>query len=152
MLTKPNRYRIEIINPTYHIIEVNGQGAKNFITPDTKTGIPKLYVVKDGKDICYVGITSQSMSARFRTGFQEEGHYGYHGYKWKDKLKEADVLIWHFIDQTSIIVEAIEGELVYFIREKTGEWPKYQMEIHFHHEVTEEERQIARLILDSLFD
>ncbi|MDO8578754.1 MAG: hypothetical protein Q7R50_06200 [Dehalococcoidales bacterium] len=44
-------------------------------------------------------------------------------------------------------VEAIEGELVYYIREKTGKWPKYQMEIHFHSDVTEGESQIARSIL-----
>ncbi len=74
-------------------------------------------------------------------------NYGYHGYKWKDQLKEAELLVWHCSDQTSSHAEAIEAELVYYIRKKTGKWPKYQMEIHFHG-ASEEERRIAKSILD----
>jgi len=48
-------------------------------------------------------------------------------------------------------MEAIEAELVYFIREKTGNWPKYQMEIHFHR-ASEEEKQIAMSIRGQLLD
>lgn len=29
------------------------------------------------------------------------------------------------------VIEAIEGELVYLIRNKFGYWPKFQNEIHF---------------------
>ncbi len=36
------------------------------MAPATKSGIQKLYVVKDGNDICYVGITSQPMSSRHK--------------------------------------------------------------------------------------
>jgi hypothetical protein len=28
-------------------------------------------------------------------------------------------------------IEAIEGELVFLIRQRTGDWPRYQNEIHF---------------------
>ena len=59
MVARCNTYKIEIIDSLYHCIEVNGQETSHFIAPDTKSGIQKLYVVKDGKDICYVGITSQ---------------------------------------------------------------------------------------------
>ncbi len=151
MVAKYNRYKIEIIDSFYHCIEVNGRVTSHFIAPDTKSGIQKLYVVKDGKDICYVGVTSQPMSSRLRGGFKDDGHYGYHGYKWKDQLKGAELLVWHFPDQTSAHVEAIEAELVYYIRKKTGKWPKYQMEIHFHG-ASEEERQTAMSILDQCLE
>jgi len=147
-----NRYRIQIVNSACCCLEINGQKISHFVAPDTKAGIQKLYVVKDGRDICYVGITSQSISSRLRTGVVDNGHYGYHGYKWKDKLKKAELLIWIFPDKTKANnVEAIEAELVYYIREKTGNWPKYQMEIHFHR-ASESEKQIAKSILSQLLD
>ena len=96
-----------------------------------------------------MGITSQAMSSRLRGGFIDNGHYGYHGYKWKDEIKQAELLVWSFVDKTKDCVEAIEAELVYYIRNETGNWPKYQMEIHFH-EASEEERQVARYILNIL--
>jgi len=146
--SKFNRYRIQIAGSGCCCIEVNGQQTTHFIAPDTKPGIQKLYVVKDSRDICYVGITSQPMSSRLRIGFIDDGHYGYHGYKWKDKLKQAELLVWTFPDIAKDSIEAIEAELVYYIREKTGSWPKYQMEIHFH-EASEAERQVAKSILDT---
>jgi hypothetical protein len=143
-LNSYNSYKLNKSLSGFLPVEVNGEKIEHFISPDTKP-VPKLYVVKNNRDICYVGITSQSISSRLRIGFIDNGHYGYHGYKWKDKIDQADLLIWAF--DKGINIEAIEAELVFFIREKTGKWPKYQMEIHFHHEVTEIERQIARSIL-----
>jgi len=147
-VNKFNRYKIQIVDSACRCIEVNGQQTTHFVAPDTEPGIQKLYVVKNGKDICYVGITSQPISSRLRIGFIDDGHYGYHGYKWKDKLKQAELLVWAFPDMAKDSIEAIEAELVYYIREKTGSWPKYQMEIHFH-EAPEDERQIAKSILDT---
>lgn len=146
MINKFNRYRIRIIDSACRCIEVNGQQITHFVAPDTESGIQKLYVVEDGKQICYVGITSQPMSSRLRIGFIDDGHYGYHGYKWKDKLKHAELLVWAFPDRAKGSVEAIEAELVYYIREKTGSWPKYQMEIHFH-KASKSEMHVARSIL-----
>jgi hypothetical protein len=146
VVNKFNRYKIRIVDSVCRCIEVNGQQTTHFIAPDTKSGIQKLYVVKHGKDICYVGITSQPISSRLRTGFISDGHYGYHGYKWKDKLKQAELLVWTFPGIARDCIEAIEAELVYFIREKTGKWPKYQMEIHFHR-ASESEKQVAASIL-----
>lgn len=152
-----NRYKISIADSSYHCIEVNDQQTTHFIAPDTKSGIQKLYIIKEGEEIYYVGITSQSMISRLRIGFIDNGHYGYHGYKWKDKLKKAELLVFTFPDiadnddKARDHIEAVEAELVYYIREKTGSWPKYQMEIHFH-ESSEDERQIARYILNQCFD
>ena len=146
MINKFNRYKIQIVDSACHCIEVNGQQAIHFVAPDTESGIQKLYVVKDGSEICYVGTTSQPMSSRLRIGFVDNSHYGYHGYKWKDKLKQAELLVWAFPDTAKNSIEAIEAELVYYIREKTGSWPKYQMEIHFH-EASKSEMYVARSIL-----
>ena len=148
MINKFNRYKIKIVDSACRCIEVNGQQITHFVAPDTKSGIQKLYAVKDSKDICYVGITSQPMSSRLRTGFIDSGHYGYHGYKWKDKLKHAALLVWTFPNRARDFIEAIEGELVYLIRNQTGRWPKYQMEIHFHPDASDKEKQIADTLVN----
>ena len=141
-----NRYKLAVFPSHYQCTEVNGEKLNHFIAPDTNAGISKLYMVINGSEIFYVGITSQSISSRLRYGFKAAGEKGYYGYKWKDKITEAELLIWSFPNRTQKHVEAIEAELVYFIREKTGKWPKYQMEIHFHG-ASEEEKQIAKSIL-----
>ena len=144
-----NRYKLKKSENGFLPIELNGEKADHFFAPDTKAG-PKIYVVKNDRDICYVGMTSQSISSRLSYGYKTEGNNGYHGYKWKDKIDQADLLIWTFTEDTN--VESIEAELVYFIRGRTGKWPKYQMEIHFHHGSSEKEIQVARLILSELLD
>ena len=146
-----NRYKLAVSPSHYQCTEVNGEKLNHFIAPDTNAGIPKLYIVKNGSEIFYVGITSQGISSRLRYGFKAAGEKGYYGYKWKDKITEAELLIWSFPNRTQKHVEAIEAELVYFIREKTGKWPKYQMEIHFHG-TSESEKQVARSILSNCLE
>ena len=90
-------------------------------------------------------ITTQDIRKRLRYGFSATGKHGYYGYKWKDQ-NTPELLIWSFPGSTREHVETIEAELVYFIREITGKWPKYQMEIHFHG-ASEKQRQIAESIL-----
>jgi hypothetical protein len=41
--------------------------------------------------------------------------------------------------QVMTFIETIEAEIVYAIREKTGKWPKYQNEIHFHTQLAQDE-------------
>jgi len=93
MISKYNSYKINIVDSACRCVAVNRQPITHFVAPDTNPGIQKLYVVKDGNNICYVGITSQAISSRLRTGLVDDGHYGYHGYKWKDKLKQAELLV-----------------------------------------------------------
>lgn len=87
-----------------------------------------------------MGITTQNIRNRLWKGFNAKGEHGYYGYKWQNKDTVA-LLVWSFPNKTKDYVEAIEEELVYFIREKTGDWPMYQMEIHFHR-ATEEQRAL----------
>ena len=140
-----NIYKIKKVDSKFQCIEANGEKGQGFLSPDVSDNLPKLYVVKRGREIYYVGITRQDIRKRLRYGFSAKGEHGYHGYKWKDQ-NTAELLIWNFPGSTPEHVEAIEAELVYFIREKTGRWPQYQMEIHFHG-ASESERQIAKSIL-----
>lgn len=139
-----NKYRIKISNSKFECIEANGEWGKGFLYQDVSDK-PKLYIVKHSREIYYVGITTQDIRKRLRYGFSANGKHGYYGYKWKNQ-DSIDLLIWSFPGSTMEQVEAIEAELVYFIREATGKWPKYQMEIHFHG-ASEAERQIAESIL-----
>jgi len=139
------RYRIMLKNREIASIEMRGHKVKSFTQPDTKNKLPKLYVVKSGSEVIYVGLTSQSIKTRLRDGLQAQGEKGYYGYKWKD-LSEVDILIWCFPQESMERIEAVEAELVYFLRQHTGKWPKYQMEIHFHHNISKDEIKVAEAI------
>lgn len=145
-----NKYKIKISDLKFVCIEANGKQGEGFVYPDISDKLPKLYIIKRGKEIYYVGITTQDIRKRLRQGFSAQGEHGYHGYKWKNEDK-VEVLIWCFPDSSPKHVEAIEAELVYYIREKTGNWPKYQMEIHFHG-ASEKEKHLAKSILGQLLD
>ena len=140
-----NKYRIQITDSKVRCIEANGEPAHQFLVPDISDSLSKLYVVRNGRDIYYVGATITDIRKRLRGGFYAKGEHGYYGYKWKGQ-ETAEMLVWCFPGINKDHVEAIEAELVYFIREKTGKWPKYQMEIHFH-DASEPEKQVAKSIL-----
>jgi hypothetical protein len=107
----------------------------------------KLYLVCNGKQILYVGETSMSIKSRFgislnryhqwKSSGKAEG--GYKGYKWLNpKLNSAQqlhVFVAIFDEREQHhddLIEAVEGELVLLIRNRSGRWPEYQNEIHFH--------------------
>ncbi len=109
---------------------------------------PKIYILKQGKEILYVGITKMTLSNRFRNGLTASGKNGYHGYAWKSLAtkthsREIDLFVFEFSSEER--TEAIEAEVVYLIRNKTGKWPKYQTEIHFH-QADKTEAKIAESI------
>jgi hypothetical protein len=109
---------------------------------------PKLYLVTSARNIVYVGITRQSLSARLRYGFSADGKNGYHGYRWAKSNGRYYVYCWAFDDKVADKeLETIEGEIVYLLRESTGQWPKHQTEIHFHTS-KEYHRKVAALILE----
>jgi len=82
-------------------------------------------------------------------GYRAKGEQGYHGYKWIGKISRAELLVWCFTKGHRPHVEAIEGELVYLVRNRTGNWPKYQLEIHFHPDASDKEKQIAATLADT---
>ena len=48
-----NRYEIKISKTNYECISVNGETTDHFVTPDTKAGPQKLYVLKNSREIYY---------------------------------------------------------------------------------------------------
>ena len=143
------RYLIKFKDKKIISIELNGQNVKSFKHPVTKNKLPKLYVVKSESKVIYVGVTSQSIRNRLRYGLEADGKHGYHGYKWKDYLSEVGILIWCFPQESRKRIEAVEAELVYLLRQHTGKWPEYQMEIHFHG-TSEDENKAAKEIFKEL--
>jgi len=144
-----NRYEVKVSKTDYKCISVNGETTSHFVAPDTKAGPQKLYVLKNSKEIYYIGVTSLSMSARLRIGYRAKGEHGYHGYKWIGKISRAELLVWCFTKGHRCRAEAIEGELVYIVRNRTGKWPTYQMEIHFHPDASDKEKQIAETLANT---
>ncbi len=106
-------------------------GVSHFSGPSAKNGNEKLYIVRRDKKVIYVGVTKQPISARLRGGLRASGKNGYYGYKWRG-LSEVDLFIWTSDSMSREELETIEGDLVYYIKNKTGRWPEYQNEIHFH--------------------
>jgi len=91
---------------------------------------------------------STSIKTRFQRGCAAFNHYidkekarnGYKGYKWLDKTlnpkRNLTISVVIFPEEYDSkpkrsFIEAIEGELVYLVRQNTGRWPACQNEIHF---------------------
>jgi len=126
----------------------------------------KLYIVYHGNEILYVGEAHTSIKTRFQRGCTAFNHYtiigkargGYKGYKWLDKINNSQrnltVSVITFPQEyddkeNRKFIEAIEGELVYLVRNKFGYWPKFQNEIHFSN--YDGAKEIAGVILDKAF-
>lgn len=124
----------------------------------------KLYLVNHDVKILYVGEANTSIKTRFQRGCTAYNFYkrnndiargGYKGYKWLNKehnshrnLTVSVVTFPEKYDNNREFIEAIEGELVYLIRNKFGYWPKFQNEIHFSN--CDEAKEIAVGILDCI--
>lgn len=118
-------------------------GVRHFVAPVTKK-VQKIYLVGKNGRIHYVGITKQSIKTRLRMGENPHHETGYHGYAWLKEKGDHCLVIFVFDDKTH--AEAIEAEIVYLLRRKYNNWPKYQTEIHFH-PTTEDQRKLAKQIL-----
>lgn len=118
---------------------------RGFEAPLTTPG-SKVYIFASKEEIFYVGKTSQkSVTSRFVSAFKacrEAKIRGFKGYEFKNH--HTDSLLHVFTSTawnksgpkkgTALWVddaELIEAEVCYLIRLKTGQWPKYQNEIHF---------------------
>jgi predicted GIY-YIG superfamily endonuclease len=143
-VNKYNHYRVNLKDRRIASIEINGQKAKSFVQPDNRSE-PKLYIIKSGSEIVYIGKTTQNIRTRLWQGLTAQGEHGYYGYMWKD-LPEVDILVWCFPGEDERYVETLEGELVFLYRKHTGKWPMHHMEIHFHN-AKKDEVELAEAIL-----
>ena len=127
MLSGPFTYHITF-NPE-RITGVEGPSGKKNLSGPASQLVPKLYVISHEHRPLYVGVTKQRISARLRQGFQSK-----YRYKWTQYLKQAAVDIWLLKEgvQDMTPIETIEAEAVLLIRQKYGQWPEHQTEIHFH--------------------
>ena len=144
-----HRYHLELADRRITSMKLEDKQGKatevrTFRKPVTQKDLPKLYVVRNRSRVIYVGHTRQPIRNRLRYGLQATGKGGYYGYSWKE-LREVHLLIWCFPWEPTERVESIEAEVVYLVRNDTGQWPGYQTEIHFH-SVREEEKKVAELI------
>lgn len=111
----------------------------------------KVYIVHSDKEVLYVGEAHTSMKMRMQRGYtafnylqkNNKRRNGYGGYKWLDRTENTERTLILSVaifgeefdgDEKRKIIEAIEGELVYLVRNKTEQWPKFQNEIHFHND------------------
>ena len=140
-----HRYDIRLHNKAIESIYRNGHEIKSFVRPDNRSDLQKLYVVKSNSEIIYIGQTNRNVRDRLRYGLKAEGKGGYYGYMWSN-LPKVCILIWCFDGKTKEYVETVEGEVVFLVRMRTGKWPSYQMEIHFHNAKTDEV-EVAKAIL-----
>lgn len=130
----------------------------NFKFPVTAKKRPKIYIVKAGEVIVYVGYASQSIGSRLSHGFRANGDKGYYGYKWKDKYDAVELHVFVFDafigndedKKHKAFVEAVEAELVYKVRTETGNWPEHQNEIHFNNNQRTEVLEIAASIYNTV--
>jgi hypothetical protein len=120
----------------------------HFTAPATKD-VPKLYVVSRSGILGYVGITSQSMATRLRSGLQASGKHGYHGYRWRNE-RGLDLDIWCLAGasskRASDELECVEAEVVFLARQTFDRWPEFQTEIHFHQSTPFHRDAAARII------
>ncbi len=137
-------YTIRLKSGKIASIEADGHIINKFSPPASSNGQLKLYVIKSGAEVIYAGITSQSLRARLRWGFHANGEQGYYGYKWKN-LNIVEMLVWYFPGAKLSSIEPVEAELAYLVRHRTGNWPKYQMEIHFH-QSSKRDKELAEAI------
>jgi hypothetical protein len=123
----------------------------------------KLYIIHSENEFLYVGEANTSIKTRFQRGCtsfnyfkrNEKARNGYKGYKWLDKVnnRKRDLTVSVVVfneeyDTRRDYIEAIEGELVYLIRNKSGSWPKFQNEIHFSN--CDGAKEIAESILEKV--
>lgn len=134
-IATPNKYRMAIKPKNSYEVVLDGEERSGFHQPETMV-CPKLYVITEGSIIHYVGITNRPMSARINYGLKATGVKGYHGYKWKKAKGDLQLLVWAFPKnsgkQFMREIETIEAEFAYLVRNKTGNWPISQNEIHFY--------------------
>ncbi len=115
-----------------------------------EAGPHKIYLIHYERAILYVGECTRSFKDRLAFGVNRYNQWkrtgktknGYRGYKWINPDSNPHRELSAFIATFQIapkegrdFVEAVEGELVFLIRQETSKWPEYQNEIHFHNQM-----------------
>jgi hypothetical protein len=128
------QYLITSIKPLRVRTPTGDEGFSGPVTHDCS----KVYVVSTGGKIVYVGSTKQPLRRRLYGALNAEGQNGYYGYAWKHSSDPLDLDVWIF-DEVAVekgkrcmVAETVEAEIVFLVRQRDGNWPRHQTEIHFH--------------------
>lgn len=140
----PQTFQLTLKNNWYTVVGPNG---KNHFTKPATQRIPKIYAMWAGSNLAYVGKSIQPIATRLRQGLRPDERTGYHGYKAEDGEYLLD--IWWQEGLTEKELESIEAEVAFLCRLKSGQWPEYQNEIHFH-QTTKKQRKVAEMIANRL--
>jgi hypothetical protein len=135
VLNEQQDYSIELTDGgSYRLLAATG--VCKFSKPWTVRGLAKLYTLSEAGQLLYVGIAEQPMSSRLNFGFKASGKGGYHGYKWKGLKQRLALSVWTArVDGKPAALremETVEAEVAFCCRERSGQWPAYQHEIHFY--------------------
>lgn len=118
----------------YSVGEVSNKYS-GFVRPATKR-CPKLYVVLQGQEIHYVGVTNSPMASRLNAGIKAKGKGGYYGYRWRKIKAPLQLLVWSFPSERGgrfiRELETVEAEFAFHVRKVLKRWPCSQTEIHFY--------------------
>jgi len=135
ILIEPQNYWIKLLDGGSYRLSTDS-GTCKFSKPATLRGTAKLYTLSNSGSLIYVGIAQQPMSARLNYGLKAKGKAGYHGYKWKHLKQRLRLSIWTIKKYGSSNpikeLETVEAEVAFLCRQRSGRWPLYQHEIHFH--------------------
>jgi hypothetical protein len=144
------QYQIISIEP----LRVTSRDGEDSFSGSVASRCSKIYVVRDGRRIVYVGSTTQSLRSRLYGALRANGKNGYHGYGWKTHTGPLSLDVWVLdgIDcvkaKRCLIAETVEAEIVFLVRKHDRNWPPHQTEIHFHHS-SARERAWAKRIYES---
>lgn len=155
ILNEPQNYWIEVLDGgSYRLLTESG--TCNFSKPATLRGMAKLYTLSDAGSLIYVGIALQPMSARLNFGLKAKGKAGYHGYKWKNLQRQLRLSVWTAQKDGSFVplreLETVEAEVAFLCRQRSGQWPLYQHEIHFHPSKENHRRAAERIYSHAVTD
>lgn len=134
-LEVPQVFDLQLADDGSYALSAQSAGCK-FGAPASTRGVAKLYTVAHEGALLYVGIAEQPMSGRLNYGIRAAGKGGYHGYKWKGLRHPVELAVWTGFtagERTTVRdMETIEAEVAFLCRQLSGQWPKYQHEIHFY--------------------
>lgn len=133
-LNNPQDYVIRLRTGGRYELFSDGRSVK-FTKPASAHGVAKLYTLSNAGKLIYVGIARQPMANRLNYGFKANGMHGYHGYKWRHLTCDLRLTVWTASVNGQYVglreMETIEAEVAFVCRDRSGQWPEFQHEIHF---------------------
>ena len=151
MAIKLFQYEITKVNPL-QVRSAHGEGFRGAVS----SRCSKIYVVRDGRKIVYVGSTTQSLRIRLSAALKADGLNGYYGYAWKKHAGPLSLDVWVLggiecvKGKRCLIAETVEAEVAFLVRKQDGNWPLYQTEIHFHQSSPRERAWAKRIYKSAL--